>query len=157
MRLYEFVFNNNSENEMKRINFKQEQARTAKPLCKALQISDGRPMLQAAKRSTHEMTTDDEGSIMHDNNSSHQVKVQENEIEQQADDSEGEAEEAHQDEAADKVEEEDEEYAKLDETIKQSKMSREHKMMLNDSIVSWDQKMNSLIEKRNQELDLKKK
>ena len=77
MRLYEFVFNNNSENEMKRINFKQEAARTARPLGKALQISEGRP-----KKSTLEMTTDDEGSVQHDNDSNGQVKVQENEIEQ---------------------------------------------------------------------------
>ena len=82
MRLYEFVFNNNSENEMKRINFKQEAARTARPLGKALQISEGRPTNQVTKKSTLEMTTDDEGSVQHDNDSNGQVKVQENEIEQ---------------------------------------------------------------------------
>ena len=63
MRLYEFVFNNNSENEMRRINFKQEAARTARPLGKALQISEGRPTNQVTKKSTLEMTTDDEGSV----------------------------------------------------------------------------------------------
>ena len=36
LRLYEFVFNNKSPNEVKRINFKEEVARNEKPLGDAL-------------------------------------------------------------------------------------------------------------------------
>jgi hypothetical protein len=42
LRLYEFVFNNKTASEMKRINFKQDVAKTAAPLTQALQISSGR-------------------------------------------------------------------------------------------------------------------
>lgn len=43
LRLYEFVFNNKAPNEVKRINFIEEQARNEMPLSQALQISAGRP------------------------------------------------------------------------------------------------------------------
>ena len=43
LRLYEFVFNNQAPNEVKRINFTEEQTKTVMPLSQALQISDGRP------------------------------------------------------------------------------------------------------------------
>lgn len=42
MRLYEFVFNNTTASEIKRINFVQEEAKKASPLQQALQISKGR-------------------------------------------------------------------------------------------------------------------
>ena len=45
LRLYEFVFNNKSPNEVKRITFKEEQARNEMPLGNALQISAGRQMV----------------------------------------------------------------------------------------------------------------
>ena len=42
LRLYEFVFNNTTASEIKRINFVQEEAKKASPLQQALQISKGR-------------------------------------------------------------------------------------------------------------------
>ena len=42
LRLYEFVFNNKTATELKKVNFKQDVARTAAPLTQALQISSGR-------------------------------------------------------------------------------------------------------------------
>lgn len=39
LRLYEFVFNNKTASEIKRINFTEEEARKAAPLTHALQIS----------------------------------------------------------------------------------------------------------------------
>lgn len=42
LRLYEFVFNNKTASELKRINFKQESAKQAPALGVALQISAGR-------------------------------------------------------------------------------------------------------------------
>ena len=85
--------------------------------------------------------------------------MQENEIEQQADDSEGEAAEEQQEDGDDKPkeEEEDEEYSKLDEIVKQSKMPRDQKLALNASLNDWDSKMMSLIEQRNNELENAKK
>lgn len=44
LRLYEFVFNNKAPNEVKRINFIEEQARNEQPLSASLQISAGRPI-----------------------------------------------------------------------------------------------------------------
>jgi len=43
LRLYEYVFNNKTASELKRITFKQEEAKTSAPLGNALMISDGRP------------------------------------------------------------------------------------------------------------------
>ncbi len=43
LRLYEYVFNNKTASELKRIIFKEEEAKVAQTLGNALQISDGRP------------------------------------------------------------------------------------------------------------------
>ena len=64
LRLYEFVFNNKAPNEVKRITFKEEQARNEMPLATALQISVGRPVaFQDSALSTHEMAGEQAGSI----------------------------------------------------------------------------------------------
>ena len=55
MRLYEFIFNNTSPNEMKRINFVMETVKTAKPLSKALMISEGRPVMNMGDTGTSNM------------------------------------------------------------------------------------------------------
>ena len=43
LRLYEYVFNNKTASEIKRINFDQDEARNAGSLQQTLQISNGRP------------------------------------------------------------------------------------------------------------------
>jgi len=43
LRLYEYVFNNKTASELKRITFTQEEAKVTSPLGNALMISDGRP------------------------------------------------------------------------------------------------------------------
>lgn len=59
MRLYEFIFNNTSPNELKRINFVTETVKTAKPLSQALMISDGRPALNMGDTGTSNMMMSD--------------------------------------------------------------------------------------------------
>jgi hypothetical protein len=63
LRLYEFVFNNKTASELKKINFKQESAMNAPALSQALQISSGRapPM-----RSGLESTDDEQSSRVPD-------------------------------------------------------------------------------------------
>lgn len=62
MRLYEFIFNNTSANEMKRINFVMETVKTAKPLSQALMISDGRPVNNMGDTGTSNMMMSEEAT-----------------------------------------------------------------------------------------------
>ena len=58
LRLYEFVFNNKTPSELKKINFKQESAVTAPALGQALQISTGRnPEARSGLESTEDEGT----------------------------------------------------------------------------------------------------
>lgn len=58
LRLYEFVFNNKTPSELKKINFKQESAVTAPALGQALQISKGRnPEARSGLESTEDEGT----------------------------------------------------------------------------------------------------
>ena len=51
LRLYEYVFNNKTASELKRITFKQEEAKVCGPLGNALMISEGRPKEKKSRES----------------------------------------------------------------------------------------------------------
>lgn len=60
LRLYEYVFNNKTASELKRITFKQEEAKVCAPLGNALMISDGRPKDKASRMAERSRASKDQ-------------------------------------------------------------------------------------------------
>jgi hypothetical protein len=133
LRLYEYVFNNKTASEIKRINFQQEEAKNAMPLQQALQISKGKPKegAHSNSRNTHhkesELGSVDESTA---GRGSNMVASRQGTAEQM--DEYGEDED--QDADAPDQEEEDPEKDITDPDLKKTTISVETKLALQNTV-----------------------